>query len=92
MRIDAYNKINELYRTTNNKNIKAGNKSDKKDSLEISKGGQNFNFVKQVINSTPDVREDKVANLKEAISSGTYNVSDDALVEHILDKGFDQSI
>lgn len=92
MRIDNYGKIDQLYNAKNIKNIKSSSKTKKNDSLEISQSGQSYHLIKQVISSTPDIREDKVAKIKEAMDSGIYNVDNEDLVNHIIERNFEASI
>lgn len=92
MRVDAYNKINQMYQTNKSKKTTTLKKGNEKDSLEISKNGQSYNYIKQVVGSTPDIREDIVSRIKNELVSGTYNISDNDLAERILEKGFDQKI
>lgn len=50
--------------------------------VEISKKASDLNKISDIIQKTPDVREEKVAFLKEKIASGSYSVS----VQEIADK------
>ena len=92
MRIDAFNKINQLYQTNKTKQtMKTGNVS-KKDSVEISQVGRDYQIAKQAVAAAPDIREDKVKEIKDKIASGTYNVSAEELAEKMIENYFDTSI
>ena len=42
--------------------------------------------------AAPDIREEKVAALKEQIASGSYNVSAQEIADSVVSKFFDSSI
>jgi len=75
MRIDAFNKINELYKTSSVKNTSKTKGTSFSDTLEISQTGKDYQVAKQVIARTPDVREDKINEIKRRMEAGTYNVT-----------------
>ena len=43
--------------------------------LEISDFGKEYHVAKQAIRNVPDVREDKVQEIKKQLADGTYNIS-----------------
>lgn len=75
MRIDAYNAINQVYQTNTNYKTKAANASYGSDKVEISTFGKEFQVAKTAVSQAPDVREDKIAEIKAMIDAGTYYVS-----------------
>lgn len=91
MRIDAYNQVNQIYKSDNK--MKAGkvSKVSKRDGYEISSFGKAYQAARQAMNSVPDIREDKVAQIKEKIDNGTYEVSGEEFAEKIISR-FDESI
>ena len=44
------------------------------DRVELSPQSRDMNKIHEILASTPEVRTEKVAALKKAISEGTYNV------------------
>ena len=75
MRIDAYNQIATMYKTT--KPSKAKNTaevSSARDQVQISRAGRDIQIAKQAVAAASDIREDRVAELKSSIQSGNYNV------------------
>ena len=52
------------------------------DSINISE----IELARSIIDKLPDVREDKVASIKEQIDNGTYDVSTDDFASKLLDK------
>lgn len=56
----------------------------KMDELVLSNQGQTIRLATQAIRETPDIRSEKVNELKEAIKTGTYNVSGEEVAEKLL--------
>lgn len=88
IRVDAYSQIQNLY----NVSKPAGNRGsaktavpDFKDRLNISGQGKDLQVAKQAVAAAPDIREDRVAALKTAYQSGTYNISANAVADKILE-------
>lgn len=88
IRVDAYSQIQNLY----NVSKPAGNWGsaktavpDFKDRLNISGQGKDLQVAKQAVAAAPDIREDRVAALKAAYQSGTYNISANAVADKILE-------
>lgn len=52
---------------------------------EISAKGKEFAKAKAVASETPDVREEKIAELKRRIAAGTYKVDAEAISERMVD-------
>lgn len=86
MRIDAYNQISQIYRTTGEVHTGKVRASKGSDKLEISQFGKDYQIAKQAVAAAPDIREDKVASIKERIASGEYNVSADELAQKLVAK------
>ncbi len=88
MRIDAFNKVSQLYQTNSMKSTaktKSGSFSDK---LEISQIGKDYQVAKQIVAQTPDVREDKVNEIKQRLEAGTYDVSNEEVAEKLVEAYF----
>lgn len=56
----------------------------KKDELTISSQAKDFALVMKALGSIPDVREDKVAPLRGAVESGTYEVSGAKITDKMM--------
>ena len=89
MRIDAINQVSQIYQTSKPKKVAKANEESKSDQYQISRSGKDYQIAKNALSETADIREDKVAELKEAISSGTYNVSAQSVAESIVSKYFE---
>jgi negative regulator of flagellin synthesis FlgM len=86
MRIDAFNKISELYKANSLKSTAKANNSGFRDKLEISQTGKDYQIAKQIVARTPDVREAKVNEIKQRMEAGTYNIT----IKDVADKLVDQ--
>ena len=53
---------------------------------EISSKAKEFVQAKAVATQTPDIREDKVSDLKKRISEGTYKVDEEAIADRMVDE------
>jgi hypothetical protein len=53
-------------------------------SLRDSDIIKEIKMIKKIVNETPDVREAKVARLREAIKNGTYCVNSGKIAEKII--------
>jgi negative regulator of flagellin synthesis FlgM len=89
MRIDAFNKISELYKAGNVKNASKTKGSSFQDTLEISQTAKDYQTAKQIISRTPDVRETKINDIKQRMEAGTYHVSMEEVAQKIVDKNFE---
>lgn len=92
MRIDAFNKISQLYQANSTQKMTKTAAANNKDRVEISQMGKDYQIAKQAVAQTPDIRQDKVNELKQKLASGTYNVDAKELAEKLVDSYFDESI
>ena len=86
MRIDAYNQVNAVYQTDSKARTKQVSKVSKKDEVQISTFGKAYQVAKQAVGAAPDIREDRVAQIKAQIDNGTYEVSGEKFAEKIISK------
>ena len=92
MRIDAFNAVSQVYGTNAKLKAQATGKTEKAtDKVEISQAGKDIQIAKKAVKDAPDIREDKVAEIKAAIKNGTYKVSDESFAEKLL-KAYDSVI
>jgi negative regulator of flagellin synthesis FlgM len=89
MRIDAYNAVSQIYHSSTvssvNKKREVASYSDK---LEISQSAKDYQTAKEAVSAVSDVREDKVAYIKEQMASGKYSVSSEAVADKILSTAY----
>ncbi|MBP1753961.1 MAG: hypothetical protein H6Q59_359 [Firmicutes bacterium] len=89
MRIDAFNKVSQLYKTNNVKSTAKSKGASFSDSLEISQTGKDFQVAKQILARTPDVRETKINDIKQRMESGAYHVSIQDVADKLVDEYFE---
>jgi len=92
MRVDAYNKVTQLYQTNATKKVAKTNSTSTTDQLEISRIGKDYQVAKQAVANTADIRTDKVNDIMKRMEAGTYNISSEEVSNKIVDSYFDKSI
>ena len=55
------------------------------DSVEISDRSRELARARQAVDETPEVRADKVADIKKRIEDGTYSVSPQVLARKLME-------
>ena len=87
MRVEAYNQVAQLYnrektqKVQNTKQLGSG-----RDEVQISSMGRDYQIAKQAVADASDIREDRVAQLKERLDSGNYNVDMNDFANKLLEK------
>ena len=89
MRIDSYMAVNQVYGPNGVKRSPyAQSASSVRDSVEISDFGNAYQVAKAAAKAQEPVREDRVAEIKEQIANGTYNIPMSAVAEKMAEKLF----
>ena len=86
MRIDAFNRVQQLYGKTSTTNLKKEKTHSFSDQLQISSLGKETQIAKQAVLNSPDVREDVTAPIKASMDAGTYHVDSDSFAEKLFEK------
>lgn len=89
MRIDAINKVSQLYQVAKPKKTTGTDSTDTKEKYEVSRFGQDYQTAKAAVKASDDIREDKVSGIKKALATGTYNVSAQEIADKMVSKYFD---
>lgn len=78
-----FQQINKLY---NKKKLKflEGKEVVKSDKLNLSREAQEMKRIREVLAQTPDVRVEKVKQLKKSIQLGTYEVKGEEIAEKFV--------
>lgn len=92
MRVEAVNQISQIYKPSGTKKYTKQGNVNNRDAYEISQSAKDYQVAKKAVSEASDVREDKIAQLKEALASGSYNVSAQEVAEKIVSSYFDYSI
>ncbi len=61
------------------------------DSVTLSASARSLAAAREAVNNAPDVREQKVAEIKQQVTDGTYTVSARALARKMLDTSNNQA-
>ena len=89
MRIDAYNQVYQTYNTqiTGKMTNAQGKKgASAYDQFEMSQVARDYQVAKQAVAGVADVREDLVAQMKERLAKGTYEVNIDDFADKLISK------
>ena len=87
MRIDAYNQVAQLYNVNKTTRTKSTTSVERpRDAVQISQAGKDYQIAKQAVANAPDIREDRVADLKAQVKSGNYNVDTGDFASKLLEK------
>jgi len=68
--------------------VMSGKMNDHNYNADISSNGCEVEELIAVINSLPDVRNDKTESVRRCIESGTYRIHSGKIAERILEEGF----
>lgn len=87
MRIEAYNQIASIYKTSKTGKVQQPyGVSTGRDEVQISRLGRDYQIAKQAVAEASDIREDKVAELKAKVNSGSYSVDTADFAKKLLEK------
>jgi len=68
---------------TSNSSSGSTQASSTQDKTQLSASAQNLDHLKSALAQTPEIRQDRVEALRQAIGSGNYHVSDQQLATAI---------
>ena len=88
MRIQAYNQVQQLYSTKKSTGASPVAKAAKRDAVEFSSIGKDFQLAKKAVSQTSDIRENVTAPIKSQIKNGTYEVSAESFADKLIEKYF----
>lgn len=88
MRIEAYNQVAQIYSTNKTTAAKPADKvkAAAKDSVQLSSFGKDIQVAKQAVAEASDIREDKVAEMKQKLASDNYQVDTGDFASKLLEK------
>ena len=89
MRIDAVNRMYDMYSKQMGTSVKASDKVQSRDQVNLSNQAKDFASIKKMIESEEQVdttREKRIQELKEKIDNGNYDVTAEQVASKILSK------
>lgn len=86
MRIEAYNQVQQMYRSQRVSKSQQATRASYTDRVQISSFGKDIQTAKAAVKASPDVRTELTAPLKEKIQSGTYSVDTSSFAEKLIQK------
>jgi negative regulator of flagellin synthesis FlgM len=89
MVIDKIGNINNIVEPRKSRNVQHTRESSRDDSVQISTEGKiaaDAARQAQVVREAPDVRTERVNQLREQIANGTYNFDDDRIIEKVAER------
>ena len=88
MRIDAVNRVSQLYQANSTKKLAKSKQAEKYDSVQISQMGKDYQVAKLAVAAAPEVRTDLVNDLKNRMNDGSYDVSMEDLADKLMSQQF----
>ena len=85
MRISSMMQVSQIYNANATKSTTKTASTGKKDQLELSALGKDYQVAKAAVSAASDVREDKVAALKASMADGSYQVSTEDFANKLLE-------
>jgi len=89
MVIDKIGNINNIIEPKKTKSISSVKKDGKSDSIQISSEGKKAaetSRLNQIVKETPDIRTDRVREIKEKIKDGSYDFNNNKMLEMVADR------
>jgi len=89
MVIDKIGNINNITETKKNKAVAAKKEAGKNDTIQISNEGKQAAEVAktmQLVKETPDMRVERVKEIKERIQNGTYDFDNNQMLDKVAEK------
>ncbi|AKL93768.1 flagellar biosynthesis anti-sigma factor FlgM [Clostridium aceticum] len=79
------NKVMKLYNKAQQGTEKTLETGEKKDKIEISQKAKEFQVAMKALKNLPEVRQEKVKELRESIENNSYNVSGKEIADKIIE-------
>ena len=92
MRINSFDKVNQLYKSSASSKVQKSSGYAGSDQVQISQMGKDFQIAKAAVKNSSDIRVDKVNAIKKQMEQGTYQVSNKEVADKVVDRFFDMKI
>ncbi len=85
MRINGLSNVGNVYKTKKSNNVYGGQQvSTAKDEVSFSSIAKDLAVAKKGLDAAPDVRMEKVNDIKAQIQAGQYNISASQVADKLL--------
>jgi negative regulator of flagellin synthesis FlgM len=78
------NKIMKAYQNLNQQDNNNVNKKTKSDQVSISNEAKEIQNIKETLENKPEIRQEKVDQIKNQIQNGNYQVDSQKIAEKII--------
>lgn len=86
-------KVNEVYNSSKiNRSESVTKVKSKRDEISISNIGKDYQIALKAAKDIPDIRAEKVKDIKDKYATGVYNVSGHEIADKIVDSFFDTKV
>lgn len=89
MRISGINSILNNYNTKKVTSTESKKSIKGKDVFDISSTAKEYQIAKKALSQSPDIRLDKVEDIKTKIESGNYDINAKEIADRIVNSIFD---
>lgn len=86
MRIETYNQVAQVYKANQAQKMDKTERVTRRDEVQISSLGADYQIAKQAMKDIPDVRKDKIAAIKAGMEAGTYKVDSSNFADKLYEK------
>jgi negative regulator of flagellin synthesis FlgM len=83
-------KVNKEKQISDQQQIEEKAQPEQDTIVNLSQTLKETQLIKEIISSEPDIREDKVSELKQKIESGTYTIDNNAVADKLVDSFIDE--
>lgn len=92
MRVDAIGKVSQLYQNSSVKKTSNSDKTNQSDLFEMSRTAKDYKVARQAVSETPDIREDKLNDIKSRMAAGTYNINSEEVANKMVESYFNAKV
>ncbi len=84
MKVNSLEHVTSVYNSQKQVTNKTKKVADIKDELLLSTEAKDIQLAYKLVKQVPDIRQEKVEQLKNQIQTGTYNVKLEEIVDKII--------
>ncbi len=63
-----------------------------KEKLELAKSKKDMQAIRKKVEQTPEIRDERIANIVDAVKEGKYSVSGDEIAKKMLERSLVDSL